>query len=85
MENLAQRGAILAPTSDERAGASHIRRLGALLVIVLLTADLLTRQLGLLAKPASEAVSGTGTTTFFKVQVGGFRAEIQWNSIGKPE
>ena len=85
MENLEQRGALLARTSNERAGAFHIRKLGALVVIVLLLADLLTRQIGLLAKPAGEAVSGTETTTFLKLQVGGFRAEIQWNSIGKPE
>jgi len=85
MENIERRGAILARRSDERAGASNIRKLGALLMLVLLMADLLTRQIGLLATSSGEAVPGTGATSFFKVQVGGFRAEIQWSSIGKPE
>jgi hypothetical protein len=86
MDNMEQRcGAMLTRARDERAGARDIWKLGALLVLVLLMADVLTRQIGLLAESATEPVPGLATTNFFKVQLGDFRAEIQWNTISKQE
>jgi len=77
-------GAMLARGSDERSGAFDIRTLVALLMLVLLMADVLTRQIGLLTESASER-SGKATTTFFKIQMGDFRAEVQWGNTGKQE
>ncbi len=80
------KGALLARGNDERTGAFDIWKLGALLLLlVLLMADVLTRQIGLLTESASQAPSGKATTNFFKIQVGDFRAEIQWNNTGKQE
>ncbi len=81
MDNREQaRDVMLARGSDERTAASGIWKLGAVLMLVLLMADVLTRQIGLLTQSASEPPSGKGTTNFFKIQVGDFRAEIQWNN-----
>ncbi|MEO8465564.1 MAG: hypothetical protein ABI640_09510 [Gammaproteobacteria bacterium] len=86
MDNREQRHrATLAGRRDERAGGLDIRKLGALLVLVLLMADLLTRQIGLLVHSTREPAPGTATTNFFKFQLGDFRAELQWDSITKPE
>jgi hypothetical protein len=62
-----------------------IWKLGALLVLVLLAADLLTRQIGLLAASEREPLPRKATTNFFKLQVGDFHAEIEWDGIGKQE
>lgn len=81
MDNGEQRGGVtLAGRSGEHAGVPNIWKLGALLVLVLLMADLLTRQIGLLADSAGAPVPGKATTNFFKVQVGDFHAEIEWNA-----
>ena len=86
MDTMEQRcGAMLTRRSDERAGARTIWKLGALLMLVLLMADVVTRQIGLLAESAGEPTPGKATTNFFKVQVGDFRAEIQWNTISGQE
>jgi len=78
-----RRAATLTRRSGQRADA--IWKLGALLVLVLLMADVLTRQIGLLTTPASAPVAGNATANFFKVQVGDFRAEIQWSTAGTQE
>ena len=86
MDNMEQRhGTTLARRRDTRAGARNIWKLGALLMLVLLMADVVTRQIGLLTPSAREAMPGKATTNFFKVQVGDFRAEIQWNAISTQE
>ncbi len=80
------RRALLARGSDDRTGAFDSWKLGALLLLlVLLMADVLTRQIGLLTESGGEPPLGKATANFFKIQVGDFRAEIQWNNIVKPE
>jgi hypothetical protein len=84
MENMEQRpGAELARRREKGAGA--LWKVGALLVLVFLMADVLTRQIGLLGESSRAPMPGKATTNFFKVQVGDFRAEIQWNSISSQE
>ncbi len=79
MDNTEQpAGATLARGSDERTAAFW--KLGAVLMLVLLMADVLTRQIGLLTQPTSEPPSDRATTNFFKIQVGDFRAEVQWDN-----
>ncbi len=72
-------GTRLAHRGNERAGA--LLKLGALLMLVLLMADLGTRQVGLFRESAAGAAPGTATTSSLRVQVGDFRAEIQWHTV----
>ena len=77
--------ALAARRRGERSAAAHLWKLGGLLVLVLLMADLVTRQIGLLAGSTPEPVPARATANFFSLQVGDFHAEIRWSTLGREE